>query len=75
MECEHSQSARMAACSMSCCHEQSASLVSSGLYVLPRPLTIPLPAETLNLTAVVMQEEAVQTIAPPSPPPEETSFQ
>lgn len=69
MECEHSQSAGMAACAMSCCHEQSPSLVSSAVYFLPKPLAISLPAEIVNSTLAVKYEEVLQAIAPPTPPP------
>src|SRR5208283_1479730 len=71
MECEHSPSAGMA-CSMSCCHEDGASLVSSGVYVLPERVRISSPAETMSLAAAVKHDEVLQVFAPPSPPPEST---
>jgi hypothetical protein len=70
-ECEHSRGAGMAACSMSCCHEEDASLtVNGGAYVLPEAVEIAAPAETVSLAVVVKHEEVMQVFAPPSPPPE-----
>jgi hypothetical protein len=73
-ECEHTKGAGMAACTMSCCHEQSSSVVSSAVYVLPEPAVLALPAKTLNPTDVMSYEEVLQSFAPPSPPPK-TSLQ
>jgi hypothetical protein len=68
-ECQHSQGAGMAACSMSCCREEGASVVSSGVYVLPEPVRISAPAETVNSTVALKHDEVLQVFAPPSPPP------
>ena len=68
-ECEHSRSAGMTACSVSCCREQGASLVSSGVYVLPELVVVSVPAETLGLAVEVKHDEVMQVFAPPSPPP------
>jgi len=69
-ECEHSRGAGMAACSLSCCHEEDASLVvNSGVYVLPEPARIAAPAETVSLAVAAKHEEVLQAFAPPSPPP------
>lgn len=67
-ECER-HGGGIAACSMSCCHDQGASLLSGTLYVLPGPVAISLPAETLNSSAAAKCEEVLQVFAPPSPPP------
>jgi hypothetical protein len=69
MECEHSHSPGMAACSMSCCHEQSSSLVSGTVYVLPNPAVILLPTATTNSAVAVNDEEVFLVFAPPFPPP------
>ena len=70
-ECEHSRGAGMAACSISCCHDEGASLaVNSGVYVLPEAVEIAAPAETMSLAVAAKQEEVMQVFAPPSPPPE-----
>jgi hypothetical protein len=59
----------MAACSMSCSHEEDASVVSSGVYVLPEPVGISASAESVNSLAELKHEEVLQVFAPPSPPP------
>jgi hypothetical protein len=69
MECEHSRSAGMTACSMSCCHEEGASVVRSSVYVLPAPAAVFVPAETVSLRIAVKHDEVLQVFAPPSPPP------
>jgi hypothetical protein len=69
MECGHSQSAGIAACTMSRCHDQASSLVGSTVYVLPTPAVSALPAKTLRAAASVKYEEILQIFAPPSPPP------
>lgn len=71
IECEHSPSAGMA-CSLSSCHEDGASLVSSGVYLLPERVRISSPAETVSLAARVKHDEVRQVFAPPSPPPKNT---
>jgi len=68
MECEHPRGAGVA-CSMSCCHKEGASLVSSSVYVLPEPVEISAPPETVNSTVALKHEEVLQVFAPPSPPP------
>jgi hypothetical protein len=69
LECEHPRGAGMVACSMSCCHKEGASLVSSSVYVLPESVEISALPETVNSTAVLKYEEVLQVFAPPSPPP------
>jgi hypothetical protein len=43
--------------------------VSSGVYVLPEPVEISVPPETVNSTVALKNEEVLQVLAPPSPPP------
>jgi hypothetical protein len=69
MECEHPRGAGMVACSMSGCHKEGASLVSSSVYVLPEPVEISAPPETVNSTVALKHEKVLQVFAPPSPPP------
>lgn len=69
MECEHPRSAGMTACSMSCCRDQSSSVVSNSVYVLPEPVVVSVPAETVGPAVAAEHNEVLQVFAPPSPPP------
>ncbi|HEY1470655.1 MAG TPA: hypothetical protein VGF61_16555 [Candidatus Acidoferrum sp.] len=69
MECEHSRGAGMTPCSVSCCHQEGTSLVSGGMYVLPEPLGISAPTESVSMSVAVKHDEVLQVFAPPSPPP------
>jgi len=74
MECEQHCGRGILNCSMSCCHEQGASLMSGTPYVLPAPPAVSLPAETLNSSVAAECEEVLQVFAPPSPPPKISSL-
>jgi hypothetical protein len=69
MECQHPRGAGMVACGMSCYHKEAASPVTSSVYVLPEPVDVWAPPETVNSTVASKHEEVLQVFAPPSPPP------
>ena len=68
MECEHDM-ARMATCSMSCCHDTLQALVGPVVFVLDAPAEL----QGLSSVARVSEEPATKDILqdrkPLSPPP------
>ena len=68
MDCGHEMPG-MSQCSMSCCQNPDRPAVSSGIFVLPAPVTISLAATSESLTALSGPQSSVNAFEPLSPPP------
>jgi hypothetical protein len=61
-------------CSMSCCHETTASFAAAIVFLLPLPALLSQPAPVVASPRLVSASEFVRSIEPLSPPPRIRQF-
>jgi hypothetical protein len=69
MECNHGSKTALMACRMSCCHDQDHPLTGAVIFVLPEPMTIPVPTEVTTAELKTQAPAITHLFEPPSPPP------
>lgn len=73
MDCGHDMNS-MAACTMSCCHDQDQATVTASIFVMPPVTSFGAPNAVVAAVEVPGLPEFLRSIEPKSPPPRNFSF-
>ena len=74
MNCAHHGDSGIVNCSMSCGHDNSSSLTTAVIFVLPGPAAISQPALVLAAPTMFVPAAFVPSYDPLSPPPRTSHF-